>query len=83
MGRREKLIARFEKIPADFTWDELCRMMKGFGFEALGGSGSRYKFLHSESKQVVSLHLPHPGNIVKRYALRQVRETLKDGGLIE
>ena len=83
MGRQEKLIARFEKIPVDFSWDELCRMMKGFGFETISGSGSRYKFVHPESKQVVSLHQPHPGNIVKRYALRQVRECLKEGGLIK
>jgi len=83
MGKREKLIARFERIPVDFSWDELCRMMTGFGFETISGSGSRCKFVHSESKQVVSLHRPHPGNIVKRYALRQVRDFLREGGLIK
>ena len=83
MSRQEKLIARFEKIPADFSWDELCRLMKGFGFEIIGGSGSRVKFICPEGRRVVSLHQPHPGNIVKRYALRQVRECLKEDGLIK
>ena len=83
MSRHEKLISRFEKIPADFTWDELCRLLTGFGFEALSGAGSRFKFIHAESRRVISLHRPHPGNIVKKYALTQVCEVLRQDGFIK
>ena len=83
MGRHEKLVVRFGKIPADFTWDELCRLLSGFGFEVLSGAGSRFKFVHRESKRVISLHRPHPGIVVKRYALRQVCDILKQDGLIK
>ena len=29
------------------------------------------------------LHKPHPGNIVKEYAMKQVLEELKEAGLIK
>jgi hypothetical protein len=29
------------------------------------------------------LHKPHPGNIVKQYAMKQVYEELKEAGLIK
>lgn len=83
MGRHEKLVARFERIPVDFSWEELCRLLAGFGFNQVGGAGSRYKFVRAETNRVVCLHRPHPGNIVKKYALRQVLEVLKRDGFIE
>lgn len=83
MGRHEKLRARFERIPADFTWDELNRLLSGFGFKIISGAGSRVKFIHAESKRVISLHRPHPVNIVKKYALKQVHDVLVQEGLIQ
>ncbi|VGO20942.1 type II toxin-antitoxin system HicA family toxin [Pontiella sulfatireligans] len=83
MGRHEKLVARFEKIPAAFTWDELCQLLSGCGFDVLSGAGSRFKFTHAERKRVISLHRPHPVNIVNKYALRQVYEVLRQDGLIK
>lgn len=83
MGRHEKLVIRFSTMPADFTWDELWRMLSGFGFEKVSGAGSRFKFVRKETGLLIALHRPHPGNIVKRYALRQVGEVLKQGGLMK
>jgi predicted RNA binding protein YcfA (HicA-like mRNA interferase family) len=78
MGKREKLRARFETIPADFTWKELCSLLGGFGYEEMMGSGSRRKFV--KDGRVIILHEPHPGKIVKKYVLKQVLAHLKENG---
>ncbi|NCA82092.1 MAG: type II toxin-antitoxin system HicA family toxin [Opitutae bacterium] len=78
MGKKEKLRARFETIPADFTWLELCSLLSGFGYEELKGGGSRRKMV--KDGRVIILHEPHPGKIVKKYALKQVLDHLKESG---
>jgi predicted RNA binding protein YcfA (HicA-like mRNA interferase family) len=81
MGRREKLIDRFRSIPADFTWNELCAVLSGMGYERLKGRGSRRKF--RKAGRILILHEPHPGTIVKKYVLRSVLKALKDSGEIK
>ena len=44
-------------------------------------SGSRVIF-KGEGRMPIMLHKPHPGNIVKGYAMKQVCEYLKNEGLI-
>jgi hypothetical protein len=44
-------------------------------------SGSRVIFKNS-GKRPIMLHKPHPGKIIKEYALKQVYEYLKNDGLI-
>jgi len=83
MSRHEKLKDRFKELPLNFTWDELCRLMKGCGFDQISGAGSRYKFCHQKSHLVVILHKPHPGNLIKKYAMKQVLERLKACGEIK
>ncbi len=82
MGKREKLIARLKTIPADFKWQELALLLKALGYQEIQGSGSRVKFENGNADQMINLHRPHPGNVVKRYALRQLIEKLVQGGLI-
>ncbi len=82
MGKREKRITRLKKVPADFTWQELTAILKTLGYQQVQGSGSRVKFDNGNADQMINLHKPHPGNIVKRYALRQLIEKLEQGGLI-
>jgi hypothetical protein len=87
MSGIEKLVARFKTIPSDFTWHELVRLLKSFGYEEkIGyeekkGAGSRRKF-RGENLPAINLHEPHPGKIVKRYALRQVKAMLESEGLL-
>ncbi len=83
MTKRDKLIDRFKSLPKDFSWDELVRMLSHFGFEVDNKgktSGSRISFHKGEV--VVILHKPHPGNILKPYQLRQVKELLTKEGLL-
>ena len=84
MGTKEKLIQRFKTIPSDFTFDELERLLSIYGFERSNKgktSGSRIVF-KNQSVTPIMLHKPHPGNIVKTYALRQVMDELKNKELI-
>ncbi|WP_316801495.1 type II toxin-antitoxin system HicA family toxin [Pedobacter frigidisoli] len=79
MGQFEKLEERFLSEPKDFTWEELMKVLKYFGFTPLKAGktgGSRRKFSDA-AKHIVSLHKPHPSNIVKGYVIRQVIEQLK------
>ncbi|MCC5845096.1 MAG: type II toxin-antitoxin system HicA family toxin [Verrucomicrobia bacterium] len=83
MTQIEKLQTRFLSKPKDFTWDELCKLLKNKGFQLLSGSGSRYKFVYDgPGKEVISLHKPHPGNIVKKYVLENVETKLREMSLL-
>ena len=84
MGTKEKLLERFLRLPSDFTFSELEHLLKGFGYEVSNKgktSGSRVIFKDAE-RHPIMLHKPHPGNIVKAYALKQVFDELKSRGLI-
>jgi len=85
MGTKEKLRNRFLKMPSDFTFDEMQRLLEGYGYEKSNKgktSGSRLIFKNG-NKRPIMLHKPHPGNIVKEYAMKQVFEDLKEAGFIK
>ena len=82
MSSKDKLIARFLALPSDFTFDELERLLGLYGYTRSNKgktSGSRVVFRDKEGHPIM-LHKPHPGNIVKQYALRQVLEELQSKG---
>lgn len=79
MSKIEKLIARVQESPTDFTWEELAKLLNHYGFDELSKSktaGSRRAFVHPETKQIIRLHKPHPGNILKQYQLKEILELL-------
>ena len=85
MGTKEKLRERFLKLPSDFTFDEMQRLLEGFGYERGEKgrtSGSRVIFKNG-NKRPIMLHKQHPGNIVKGYAMKQVYDDLKEAGFIK
>ena len=85
MSRHEKLISRLLSSPRDFTWGELIKVLAGFGYaEVKTGKtgGSRRKFI-DEHKNIISLHKPHPANIIKSYAIREVIAHLKIKGYLK
>ena len=79
MTAKQKLIERFKSLPKDFTFDELLKLLNGFGYEVSNKgktSGSRVRFVNVESKSIIDLHKPHPGYIVKLGALKDVYNKL-------
>jgi hypothetical protein len=84
LSKTEKLIERLLSHPKDFSWDELSKVLTHFGYEELKTGktgGSRRKF-SDNAKNIISLHKPHPGNILKAYAIKEVVEHLKVKGKI-
>jgi hypothetical protein len=85
MSQTEKLIRRLLSVPKDFTWEELSKVLIHFGyFEVKKGKtgGSRRKFA-DENRNVIVLHKPHPGNILKVYALKQIIAHLTEKGHVK
>ena len=85
MSGIEKLIDRFRRMPTDFSWNELEKLLRHFGFEPLGtggSGGSRRKFFNREKRSLITLHEPHPRPILKEYQLKEVFEKLTEGGFL-
>lgn len=85
MGSKEKLIERFKRLPNDFTFDEMERLLSIFGYEKSNKgktSGARVIY-RNENKRPIMLYKPHPGNIIKGYAMRQVLDELKEAGFLK
>ena len=85
MTKKEKLITRFKSLPKDFTYEELTALLGMFGFvpENKGKtSGSRVVFWNETLRYPIMIHKPHPSNILKPYAVKQVYETLCELELI-
>lgn len=79
MGTKDKLIKRFKTVPSDFSFDELERLLAIYGYTRYNKgktSGSRVVFKNNKRTPIM-VHKPHPGNIVKTYALKQILEELK------
>ncbi len=86
MSKAEKLLKRFLSKPKDFTFDELARLLQGFGYEEVKmgkTSGSRVAFINYETKHIIRLHKPHPRPELKRYQMDNVEEELKSKGIIQ
>jgi hypothetical protein len=85
VGKNEKLVERLLSNPKDFTWEELVKVLGFYGYtERKGGKtgGSRRKFVDGNDN-IISLHKPHPGNIVKTYAINDIIEHLITNGKLK
>ncbi|MCE5255779.1 MAG: type II toxin-antitoxin system HicA family toxin [Spirochaetaceae bacterium] len=85
MSKDEKLLKRFLARPKNFTYDELRKLLKSFGYvEDQQGktSGSRVAFYNENTQHIIRLHKPHPGNELKMYQIDLIREELKERGLL-
>jgi hypothetical protein len=87
MSTKDKLINRFKGLPKDFTFDELSKLLTGFGYEASNKgktSGSRVRFINKELQLIIDLHKPHTsGSPIKETALKEIYNNLVLNGLIK
>ena len=82
MSSFEKLQTRFLSIPKDFTYNELKRLLSGFGYKEQQRSGSRVVFKNERLHHSIKLHKPHPGNILKKYQVNIILKELNIKGLL-
>lgn len=82
MTKAEKLLNRFLTRPKDFNYDELIRLLAGFGYKEQQRAGSRVVFSNERINHHIKLHKPHPGSILKRYQIDSIIQELKENGLI-
>lgn len=79
MGSKlEKAKARLKSEPKDYTFTEARSLLFSLGFKEHNkgkSSGSRIMFYRDGVK--ILLHKPHPGDEMKQYAVRQLREQLE------
>ena len=81
MTRHEKLLKRFLSKPQDFRFDELMKLLQGYGYQEVKtgrSSGSRIAFFNERLNHIIRLHKPHPQNILKRYQLDAIEEELRN-----
>lgn len=86
MNKRDKLLQRFNKLPKDFTFEELTALFSlcGFKMNNKGAtSGSSVEFVNEELKLSYITHKPHPTNIIKGYMMKQAKDFLVRNGLIK
>lgn len=86
MTKKDKLLARFCRLPKDFTFEEAVTLFAMFGFvlDTKGGtSGSRVEFRNTELKLNFLMHRPHPTNIVKNYQMQLILDFLRNNNLIQ
>ncbi len=84
MSKKEKLIAKLQRRPSDFTWNELTSLLKSFGYsEVKTGKtdGSRRRFVHPGAA-TITLHKPHPQNTLSKYTIDQLLDLLQQEDMI-
>ena len=75
MSRFEKAKERIIKYPKDYTYTEAKYLLTQMRFvESTKGktSGSRVKFYRQEDQRMILLHKPHPTDIMKQGALKEL-----------
>ncbi|MCJ7582911.1 MAG: type II toxin-antitoxin system HicA family toxin [Candidatus Aminicenantes bacterium] len=80
MKKQEKLSNRFCTKPRDFTFDEMKKLLKNFGYQEIRSgktSGARIAFMNKSTRHIIRLLKPHPGKIMKRYQLYLIEDELK------
>ena len=85
MSIQEKLVQKLLSGPKDFTYDEMVRLLHGFGYaEGTRGkaSGSAVMFYNKRLNDKIMFHKPHPGKELKTYVLTLIIEKLKENEMI-
>ena len=83
MSTIEKLKKRIKKIPKDFTYAEASTLLTARGFKEFNKgktSGSRVRFYREKDGAIIDLHKPHPKPEMKKYAVEQMVDKLKEYG---
>lgn len=83
MSKLDKAKARIKSKPKDYTYTEAKTLLSQLGFEEYSKgktSGSRVKFYRKKDQKVILLHKPHPGDVMKAGAVKQLLDFLNELG---
>ena len=85
MVRIDKLKSKLLNTNSVFTYPELLKLLRHLGYSQKKTgktSGSRVAFVNKDTKHIIRIHKPHPGNELKRYVKSFIIEELKKEGFI-
>jgi len=85
MGKFDKIIAKLLNSASTITFQELEYILGKLGYsEKKTGktSGSRKAYINAETKHIIRLHKPHPGNELKKYVKNYIISEFKKQNLI-
>lgn len=78
--QRKTLRAIFsDPTPVDLRWDAVVSLIEALGGTVKSSGGSPHSFVLSDIRAV--FHRPHPTGIMRRYAVRDLREFLSRAGV--
>lgn len=83
MGKKEKMIRRLLACPSDYTYSEAIALSASFGYQERNKgstSGSRVMLFRESDRKKILLHKPHPGDIMKPYAVKQLLQHFVENG---
>jgi len=85
MSKYDKVLLKLLNRSSTITYQEIKYLLGKLGYKEIQKgktSGSRVAFISKESKGIISLHRPHPGNELKDYVKKEIISELKDKKLI-
>lgn len=83
MSKFEKAKERIKLKPKDYTYSEAKTLLSQIGFVEYNKgktSGSRVRFYRGEDQKAILLHKPHPGDVMKPGAVKDLLDFLIDLG---
>lgn len=82
MSKTEKLLTKLRNANGVFAWKSLVTLLTQLGYEKQEMAGSRVRFYNPELESLILLHKPHPENEIKGGALKALKQTLTQEGLL-
>jgi predicted RNA binding protein YcfA (HicA-like mRNA interferase family) len=83
VAKVEKLIAELKACEGPFSYRSMQRLLGYLGYEERAARrGSGRKFINADTKDIITAHEPHPGDEIKPYLVRQIRDHLEERNLI-
>lgn len=83
MSKKDTLLKKLFQtpLPRDFTINELDTLMSKCGCEKYqGGRGSGVRYVHLDTKRMLTFDLPHPGKELKLFHVKEVKKFLEEIG---
>ena len=78
MSKIEKIVLKFKSKPSDFTFDELIKLLRYYGYSLSNKgktSGSRVIFTNP-THQDICIHRPHKRNYLLQYQINIIEKIL-------